>query len=96
MHCIGAYVTLKPTLATDIMAESDGDMIGRDATVFVNRKHEKLTNCGSRLSVPDKFLAGKLYCESTECFGAFTAICMTSQRQSIHSVAPSATVWPLT
>ena len=39
-----------------------------------------------------KFLASKLECESTEYFGAF-ATPLISQRLSLESVAPSATVW---
>ena len=38
------------------------------------------------------FLAGKLYCESTEYFDAF-ATTMISERLSLQGVAPSATVW---
>ena len=56
---------------------------------------ENPTNCGSKASdVLGNFIAGKLLCESTEYFIAF-ATTMTSQRLSIQSVAPSATVWPL-
>ena len=40
-----------------------------------------------------KFLAGKLYYESTEYFAVF-ATTMTSQRLSVQSVALSAIVWP--
>ena len=40
------------------------------------------------------FVAGKLECESTEYAGAF-ATTATSQRLSLESVPPSATVWPL-
>ena len=44
-------------------------------------------------NVPDKVLAGKLQCESAEYFGVL-ATTMTSQRVSIRSAAPSASVWP--
>ena len=42
---------------------------------------------------PSNFLAGRRQCEFTEYFGAF-ATPMTSQRLSIQTVAPSASVWP--
>ena len=62
--------------------------------LFEKYKQEKTTNCGTRaVDVLTNFLAGKLECESTEYFGAF-ATTMTSQRLSVQSVVPSATVWP--
>ena len=49
---------------------------------------------GLRPPMCSQFLAGKLYCDSTEDFGAF-ATTMISKRLSIQSVTPCiCTVWP--
>ena len=56
-------------------------------------KTRKAHNCGTKAAdVLSNFLAGKLYCESTEYFGEF-ATTMISQRLSLQGAAPSATVW---
>ena len=54
---------------------------------------EQPTNCGTKATdVVANCSACKLECESTEYFAAF-ATTTTSQRLSIQSVIPSATVW---
>ena len=64
------------------------------ACYFNSQQQEKPTNCGTKAAdVRANFLNGKLLCESTEYFGAFTTT-VSSQRLSLQSVAPSATVWP--
>ena len=56
-------------------------------------QQEKPTNCGTKTAdVVANFLPGKLLCGTTEYFGEF-ATTMTSQRLSVQSVAPAATVW---
>ena len=60
---------------------------------YAKEKQAKPTTCGTKATdVLANFLAGKLYCESTEHFDAF-ATTMISQLLSLRGVDPSATVW---